>query len=1446
MRPAEADGVRAEELARTIERIRETNHRRFSSSDGRTNLRVLDFTFEVRWIYLLELIQNAVDAGARRVSVEHGADWLTLQHDGAERLTEANVIGLSGLFQSTKGVGTVGFMGIGFKSVFRRFQRVQVSGFGWRFRFDVEIRTGEEFGDRQPDLLGTVLPRWDDGIAPPDDGFTTRFELGQLQDASVAPAEDVSHALPASDRTVLALLAHRGLQELRIGDTRWKLECNGEEDVPLAVAKTDSAEERWRLFPVQYQPSREAIARLLERRRIRPSDSERAKVYEEAARPRTVVGVMPVDEQDVPAPPRTGKAYALLPTASAIPLRLHVNADWLVTISRRGLPELEDNQWQNEIVDRVADVVAAYLRWLGSRHRDPDALRAGFGALRVPAEADEGPIVRRIESDEWKRRLRTILDDYEVLPGFEGGQLRLRKPTDTALVPPPLERLADDPGARSDVLFGGPAVSGEVMSRGGADFIRWLGLVPLVTPARLEDRWPEGLRQWWNSFDDETDRRNLLFALWAAFSQLPSESGWERLPVVPTRANTWASPGKIRFPNEPMPGADDPHVESFIEPHLPPAAERPVTGLVEALRAAAGPVRRAAREWFEELAAPVALVDVARAAVAAELEREAPRLEMIIRLTQWAMPRNRADLVTHVVVQAGGGRRAVAVQHALLAEPYVEHGVARRRIWPSSGAVVADYVEEDPSGADAHEWRVFFERLDILGPVRLSPLADHASRYQPQLVADFLGVQLDDIGESNNSGYQLIDYNFNPPLEGIDAHAVAGWLEEGYAALKGKERRRAAYQYRTLNRLSGNRPAAWVDVLNTLDWVPCSDSLLRRPGDVLRAPDPARDEAPVAELSEGLIDRLLEAGIGFGSRVPEAPILRRLQRRAADLTPEELAATLVDAFAHVDAVPEDRPHLDFVLREISYPNGRGGAVPFERLIRTEGGGARSGFGGWLASLNAMPDELRSVLLDPRISVPIPDRTTGRQALAYAQHVWQRAANGEAGLAQEVGDRLPLAYAYILEDLADDEALEQEWKNARESALVFTNRRRWILARGPDAPAFGDVEDSLMRRFLPADLEVATGGHLGEAPADQAKVAAAIGLPKLSTVVSIEPKFGREVDRPDWERRFGDLLRVLNAARRMAEGQATRVVLRATDDLAVEVDGDRKPVASFLEGNALHVAGSPRDFALDAVNHLVDIYGLSQQAKIAAMLAMLMGALDEGEVFAAGLQRFGSEFATDFDLGQLATMREMHRSTPPGKVQQPAGPREGDEADDHEEKLKRAAEKLLDRSSGEEPETADDNKDGRSRGPSHSPPAPRHKGPSPEQRDRGGRGELEMLRRLSQDGGYLGLTLLRDRRKDGCGYDFLSRSVDTATEVEVELKTYQQGGGVHLTLRELERARRSGEHYILIGLVDDGGHPSGWEARRLDAPYAQLARLAEARIDVHFVLPAAAIFTADDD
>ena len=105
-----------------IESLARENRKFYGPPDGWGLLRAFDLTFEHRWIYLFELVQNALDAGAHSIAVRLSEVERTLifEHDGTSAISEKNVEGLSKVFRSTKGASSVGFMGIGFKSVFGR------------------------------------------------------------------------------------------------------------------------------------------------------------------------------------------------------------------------------------------------------------------------------------------------------------------------------------------------------------------------------------------------------------------------------------------------------------------------------------------------------------------------------------------------------------------------------------------------------------------------------------------------------------------------------------------------------------------------------------------------------------------------------------------------------------------------------------------------------------------------------------------------------------------------------------------------------------------------------------------------------------------------------------------------------------------------------------------------------------------------------------------------------------------------------------------------------------------------------------------------------------------------------------------------------------------------------------------------------------------------------
>jgi hypothetical protein len=150
--------------------VRTKNQGFYATDRGYGALKDLRQTFPHPWLYVGELLQNAVDADAKhiRLSVDETKRTLVVEHDG-RAFDEGHVEALCVRGMSKKGAGTVGFMGIGFKAVFQSFECVDVSSGPWRFGFRVKEEVGE-LGDRQRNWLGCVLPAYGEAIAPPSQG----------------------------------------------------------------------------------------------------------------------------------------------------------------------------------------------------------------------------------------------------------------------------------------------------------------------------------------------------------------------------------------------------------------------------------------------------------------------------------------------------------------------------------------------------------------------------------------------------------------------------------------------------------------------------------------------------------------------------------------------------------------------------------------------------------------------------------------------------------------------------------------------------------------------------------------------------------------------------------------------------------------------------------------------------------------------------------------------------------------------------------------------------------------------------------------------------------------------------------------------------------------------------------------------------------------------------
>lgn len=107
--------------------------------------------------FLLELLQNADDAGASRFRVEFSSDRIVVRHNGAP-FDFRDLVGLLSIGQTTKKSTQIGYFGVGFKSIYEVTQRPRLRSGHFCFEIaDISVpRALADFGAEDETTL--VLP----------------------------------------------------------------------------------------------------------------------------------------------------------------------------------------------------------------------------------------------------------------------------------------------------------------------------------------------------------------------------------------------------------------------------------------------------------------------------------------------------------------------------------------------------------------------------------------------------------------------------------------------------------------------------------------------------------------------------------------------------------------------------------------------------------------------------------------------------------------------------------------------------------------------------------------------------------------------------------------------------------------------------------------------------------------------------------------------------------------------------------------------------------------------------------------------------------------------------------------------------------------------------------------------------------------------------------------
>lgn len=1006
-----------------------------------------------------------------------------------------------------------------------------------------------------------------------------------------------------------------------VNDVQWTVALRSvaaNEIVTLDVSDT-STTVRWLVLRQPYRPSKDAIRRLLEHRDLLDAETDAT------ARDREVVALVPVDGDNVPKLEEAGHIFATLPTGVPLKLRLLLQADWLLNTGRDGLVNAVENTWQAEIIAQIPALLRKLVTWIRDASRTHrDALHA------LDILADVGPASTDLHGALARREILTAtadaLADIDFIPVHAEGRdaPTTVRPRDIADVPaellPPFQHAED---LVPSLVFGGPVIDATFAKDHGTvvEALRKLGLLSPVGLETLESRWPNALNDWWAGATQGTssaDRATVedkaataVLKLMAALTRLTQRDvRWGEVPSVLTASGRFTyAKDTLRYASA-MPGPDE-ELGAALREELPEALVPPemlLHPLLQKLSERQSDDAAAAKKLIAagKLVHPHQLIrDALRPAVAAG--RTTTRF--IALLADWARTRNLPDFLTHLVVVDEHGRDIVAeARAAVVADPFVEGGDARRAVFPTRRPVSASLLQ----GRAATEWRAFLESVpNVAGPLRLVELNPEKCSSQSAFQAR---TGLD--GKATN-GYTIVDRDFEAEID-LTVQGFASWLEQHYSELQRRGRVSAKWFYYKEHDEVGTKTCRWVERLEEAAWVPVQGGGRARPSEVVLARQ--SDDEPLADISGGLARVLKAEGVRFGTKVPRPGPLALLRARGNDVGPE-LATVLRDAIADAQSEDQKRELLETVVK-LAVPIASGRRVPVECLVEhVLGGKYRSDLRGYVVLLDKVYPDVRKEL--ERVpGLRIPSTTTGYQALAFLRTVWRQAS--EDRVDRDAVRVLPRAYDYLASGAEEDRALAQALADVREEIRV-SDGRGW-QALSPGSLVFvDDLYDEELRKLAGPDAKFASPNHLADVREAIPRIAGILGLPLLSAHLRPEPVLGVESE-PPWLPRLTVILRALGTLESRVEMPV--VVNRSIE---IFVGGQRFPRQAAKIGDKLHVTEDPGEFDCDAAALIVSHYRLEQRGTDVPQIIKTVAAIDKTEgTFRKELDRLVRQFQLEME------------------------------------------------------------------------------------------------------------------------------------------------------------------------------------------------------------------------
>ncbi len=342
--------------------------------------------------FLIELLQNAEDAGAVRWRVVFDQHRIVVFHDGIP-FDIRDLVGVTSIGQTTKGKEQIGFFGVGFKAVYEVTDRPQI--FSGDLCFEIaDISIPRLLSQRPTDVPqeGTVV------VLPYRVGLDEKRSPKALYERAIQIDPCVLITLRRMEHIEFELTAAAG------GPAR------------RAYHERLVRGERCFQSTLSLEPDNETSAYL-----VSDLEYDFAGVREAGKSSRTgvMVGVR-VDSQGnpVPLPRDASTVYSFLPTSEISGLRFFVQGHFDLLVDRERISK--SSEWNRRLYDTVPDGLRVLAERILAADDAPGlsrSTRAGMGLLDILPLEDELP-------DAFYRsilpRLSEMFREIPCVPGAEG------------------------------------------------------------------------------------------------------------------------------------------------------------------------------------------------------------------------------------------------------------------------------------------------------------------------------------------------------------------------------------------------------------------------------------------------------------------------------------------------------------------------------------------------------------------------------------------------------------------------------------------------------------------------------------------------------------------------------------------------------------------------------------------------------------------------------------------------------------------------------------------------------------------------------------------------------------------------------------------------------------------------------------------------------------------